>query len=61
MRTPRLSAARIFAIPALVAALTLLGLIAGLLGDGAFDAAASAGLAAPIAAIIVGRAYHRWP
>ena len=42
---------RIFGWPALLAALTLAGLFAGLLGDGAVDWIATAALAAPLAVL----------
>jgi len=41
---------QVFAIPALVALATLLGLFSALLGDGMADALAWAGLAVPVAA-----------
>jgi hypothetical protein len=42
---------RIFAWPGAIALLSLIGLIAGLVGDGAMDLLAWAGLAAPVLAI----------
>jgi hypothetical protein len=50
-RRPRRGALRTFAIPAAIAALTLTGLIAGLLGDGVWDVIAWAGLAVPLVAM----------
>ena len=43
---------QIFAIPLLLAILTLVGLIAGLLDDGLFDVLSWAGLFFPVAAIL---------
>lgn len=47
----RQSLAGRFAIPALIAAGTLGGLVAGLMGDGLHDVLAAAGLALPLVAI----------
>lgn len=41
---------RIFAVPALLFAVSLAGLIAALVGDGPWDAAGWLGLGAPVAA-----------
>lgn len=41
---------RIFAVPTAIAALSLAGLVAALVGDGLWDAAGWLGLAAPFAA-----------
>lgn len=41
-------------MPGLIAAATATGLIAGMLGDGAWDAIAALALAVPIAAMTVG-------
>ncbi len=46
-----MNAMRIFAVPALLAAASLAGLVVALTGDGWRDVAAWAALAAPIAAI----------
>ncbi len=46
---------QIFAAPAAVALASAAGLAAGLLGDGWWDAAAAAGLAAPVLAIALTR------
>lgn len=43
---------RIFAWPGAIAALSLFGLIAALIGDGAWDWAGWIGLAAPLAALV---------
>lgn len=48
--TGRISPARVFGIPAAIAAASVAGLIAGLNGDNAYDLLAWAGLACPIAA-----------
>lgn len=42
-----------FAVPAAIGVATLGGLIAGLMGDGAWDVLAAAGLALPLVAIAV--------
>lgn len=42
---------RVFGVPALIAVASLAGLVAALLGDGAFDATSWLGLSAPVAAI----------
>ena len=42
---------RIFGVPALICVLSLFGLVAALIGDGAWDAAGWLGLLAPFAAI----------
>lgn len=43
--------ARIFAAPGAIAALSLFGLVAALIGDGPWDAAGWLGLTAPLAAL----------
>jgi hypothetical protein len=43
--------ARIFAAPGAIAVLSLFGLVAALIGDGAWNAAGWVGLAAPLAAL----------
>jgi hypothetical protein len=43
---------RIFGVPALIAGLSLFGLVAALVGDGLWDAAGWLGLLAPFAALI---------
>jgi hypothetical protein len=50
---------QIFAIPLLLAILTLVGLIAGLLDDGLFDVLSWAGLFFPVAAILWAFKYRR--
>jgi hypothetical protein len=45
-------ARQIFALPALVAAISFAGLIVALLGDGPFDAASWLALGAPVALIV---------
>ena len=52
---PRHGWRRIFALPALLALATLIGLVAGLLGDGGHDMIAAIALATPLAAIAIGR------
>lgn len=42
---------RIFAVPGAIAALSLFGLVAALIGDGPWDAAGWLGLTAPLAAL----------
>ncbi|MEW5688384.1 MAG: hypothetical protein AB1942_25990 [Pseudomonadota bacterium] len=49
-RPPQL--VRIFGVPALIAALSLFGLIAALIGDGPWDAAGWLGVFAPFAALV---------
>ncbi|MFC0252847.1 hypothetical protein [Massilia consociata] len=43
------STARIWAMPVLLAVLTLIGLVAALLGDGAWDLVSAVTLGAPVA------------
>ncbi|WP_293393372.1 hypothetical protein [Phenylobacterium sp. RIFCSPHIGHO2_01_FULL_69_31] len=43
--------ARVFAAPSAIAALSLFGLVAALIGDGPWDAAGWLGLTAPLAAL----------
>tara|TARA_R100001163_G_C4956688_1_gene122202 strand:- start:34 stop:246 length:213 start_codon:yes stop_codon:yes gene_type:complete len=50
---------QIFAIPLFLALLTLVGLIAGLLGDGLSDILSWAGLFFPLAAIVWAFKYRR--
>lgn len=45
------SLARIFAVPALLAVLSTVGLVSALLGDGCYDLIAWLGLAAPVAVV----------
>lgn len=42
---------RVFAVPAVLAAVSIVGLVAALLGDGPLDAVSWAGLGIPVAAI----------
>ncbi|NEX93335.1 hypothetical protein [Caulobacter sp. 17J65-9] len=51
MKTGRSSLLRVFAVPALIAALSAVGLVAALLGDGVYDVASWVGLGAPVAAV----------
>lgn len=55
MRPPPATAARVWAVPALLALSTAAGLTAGLLGDGAWDAVGWFGLGLPLAV-----ALRRW-
>lgn len=50
---------RIFAIPAVIAALSLVGLVSALTGDGLRDIISWIGLAAPVAAFIVSLCFRR--
>lgn len=56
---PTLSAAQVFGAPALLGALSLIGLVVALLGDGWWDAASWLGLAAPVAAVLWALARRR--
>lgn len=55
-RSPRQSVLQILLIPAILAILTLAGLIVGLLGDGIEDVIACAAIALPVAMIAL---HHR--
>jgi hypothetical protein len=64
MTTPparRRAAMRVFAIPALLAILMAGGLIAGLLGDGIWDATSWIALAVPLALIVWRTLKLPWP
>lgn len=49
----------VFLQPAAIAVATLVGLVAGLLGDGVYDGLAWAGLGIPVAVIVAVVARHR--
>lgn len=51
-RGKRQSVWAIFAVPAVLAVASMAGLVAGLLGDGVYDAMAAAGLAVPMAGLL---------
>lgn len=55
MRGPRRPAARVLLVPAVLAVATAVGLAAGLLGEGVADWIAWAGLALPLAALLLRR------
>lgn len=53
------SAWRIFAIPAVIAVLSLVGLVSALTGDGWRDALSWVSLGAPVAAVFVSMCFRR--
>jgi hypothetical protein len=53
VRRERQSAWCIFAVPVALAGATVVGLLSGLLGDGAYDLVAAIGLGLPVLAIAV--------
>lgn len=59
MREHRSSLRRIFLAPALIAVLCGVGLVAALVGDGAYDLLSWIGLSAPVAAIGWALLYRR--
>jgi hypothetical protein len=54
-----LGLAAILGVPAVIAGLSLFGLVAALIGDGAWDSAGWLGLLAPVAAVLWAVRYRR--